>query len=266
MGSKPPRRYRLSITMRLAQSTIAAALMAAFSFASLPAHAGLFDDEEARKAILDLRTKIDSVQQDLSAKLADKTDKTGTLDLVNQNEQLRQDIARLRGQIEVLTNDLANTQQRQKDFYIDLDTRLRNLEPKKVVVDGKEESVEPSEQKAYESAMALFKSGDYSAAAAALADFVQRFPQSPFAANAQYTLGNNFYVQSDYRGALAAQQAVVKNYPNSPKAPEALLIIASCHVELKDKPSAKRALNILIEKYPDSPSAQTAKERLRLIK
>jgi tol-pal system protein YbgF len=252
--------------IRLSKSAIAAACMAAFSFAALPAHAGLFDDDEARKAILDLRTKIEAVQQDVNGKLADKADKSGVLDLVNQNEQLQQEIAKLRGQIEVLTNDLAETQKRQKDFYVDLDTRLRNLEPKKVTVDGQEAEVDPGEQKSYENAMALFKDGDYKGAGAALNDFLRRFPTSPFAANAQYALGNSFYVQSDYRDALSAQQVVVKNYPSSPRAPEALLNIASCYVELKDKAGAKRTLDMLIDKYPDSPSAQTAKERLHAIK
>jgi tol-pal system protein YbgF len=252
--------------MKLSKSTIIAAMMAAFSFASIPAHAGLFDDDEARKAILDLRAKIDGLRQDVDTKLADKADKSGTLDLLNQNEQLQQEIAKLRGQVEVLTNDLANTQQRQKDFYIDLDTRLLNMEPKKVTLDGRDVEVAPGEQKAYDDAMALLKGGDYKAAGAALNDFLRRYPQSAFAASAQYALGNSYYVQSDYRNALTAQQAVIKNFPDSPKAPEALLSIASCYVELKDKPGAKRALDMLIDKYPDSPSVQTAKERLRSLK
>jgi tol-pal system protein YbgF len=252
--------------MGISKSTIAAAFMAAFSFASFPAHAGIFDDDEARKAILDLRTKIDNLQKDVDAKLSDKADKSGTLDLVNQNEQLRQDIAKLRGEVEVLANDLAETQKRQKDFYIDLDTRLRNLEPKKITVDGQEAEIDPNEQKAYDNAMGLFKDGDYKGAGSALNDFVRRFPQSAFAANAQYALGNSFYVQNDYKDALAAQQIVVKSFPNSPRAPEALLNIASCYVELKDKAGAKRALDTLIDKYPNSPSAQTAKERLHSIK
>ena len=252
--------------MGISKNAIAAAFMAACSLASIPASAGLFDDDEARKAILDLRTKIDTLRQDVDAKLADKADKSGTLDLVNQNEQLRQEVAKLRGQLEVLTNDLAETQKRQKDFYIDLDTRLRNLEPKKVTVDGQEAEVDPGEQKSYENAMGLFKDGDYKGAGAALNDFLRRYPQSAFAANAQYALGNSFYVQNDYRDALAAQQAVVKNFPNSPRAPEALLNIASCYVELKDKAGARRALDTLIDKYPNSPSAATAKERLHSIK
>ena len=252
--------------MGISKNAIAAAFMAAFSLASVPAHAGLFDDDEARKAILDLRTKVDNLQQEVDTKLADKADKSGTLDLVNQNEQLRQEIAKLRGQLEVLTNDVAETQKRQKDFYIDLDTRLRNLEPKKVTVDGQEAEVDPGEQKTYDNAMGLFKDGDYKGAGAALNDFLRRYPQSAFAANAQYALGNSFYVQNDYRDALAAQQAVVKNFPNSPRSPEALLNIASCYVELKDKAGARRALDTLIDKYPNSPSAATAKERLHSIK
>jgi len=252
--------------MPISKSAIAAVLVAALSFAAVPAHAGLFDDDEARKAIIDLRTKISDLQQQVDGKLADKADKTGMLDLVNQNEQLRSEIAKLRGQVELLANDLAETQKRQKDFYIDLDTRLRAVEPKKVTVDGQEADVEPNEQKTFESAQAVFKDGDYKGATAALGDFLRRYPNSPYAPVAQYTLGNSLYLQNDYKGALAAQQVVVRNYASSPKAPEALLNIATCYVELKDKPGAKRALDMLIDKYPDSPSAQTAKERLRALK
>ena len=252
--------------MGITKSAIAAALAAALSFAVLPAHAGLFDDEEARKAILDLRAKISALQQDVDAKLADKSDKSGTLDLLNQNEQLKQDLAKLRGQVEVLTNELANAQQRQKDFYVDLDNRLRALEPKKVTVDGKEADVDSTEQKTYEAAMALYKDGSYKDAGPALNDFLRRYPQSIYAASAQYTLGNNYYVQYDFRGALSTLQALIKNYPDNPKASEALLNIASCYLELKDKAGAKRTLDTLIAKYPDSPSAQTAKERLHAIR
>ncbi|HEY8024605.1 MAG TPA: tol-pal system protein YbgF [Burkholderiaceae bacterium] len=252
--------------MPISKSAIAAAFVAALSFAAVPAHAGLFDDDEARKAILDLRNKITDLQQQVDTKLADKADKSGTLDLVNQNEQLRSEIAKLRGQVELLANDLAETQKRQKDFYIDLDTRLRAVEPKKVTVDGQEANVEPNEQKTFESAQAVFKDGDYKGAVAGFGDFLRRYPNSPYAPAAQYALGNSLYLLNDYKGALAAQQVVVRNYASSPKAPEALLNIATCYVELKDKAGAKRALDMLLDKYPESPSAQTAKERLRALK
>lgn len=244
------------------KSALAAAVMAAFSFAPMQAQAALFEDEEARKAILDIRTRLTNMQSEINA----KADKTNNFDLNNQNEQLRQEIARLRGQIEILTNELANAQKRQKDFYVDLDARLRKLEPQKATVDGKEVMLEQGEQRTYDAALAYFKAGDYKNAGAAFFDFTRRYPQSGLAASAQYWLGNTYYAQRDYKNAITAQQVVVKNYPDSPKAPDALLNIASCHMELKDKAAAKKTLETLIAQYPDAPAAHTAKERLAALK
>jgi tol-pal system protein YbgF len=244
------------------RSTLAAAVMAAFSLAPLQSQAALFEDEEARKAILEIRNRLTNMQSEINA----KADKTNSLDLNNQNEQLRQEISRLRGQIEVLTNELSNAQKRQKDFYVDLDTRIRKLEPQQVTVDGKEVTVEQAEQRAYDAALAAFKAGDYRSAGAAFFEFTRRYPQSGLAPSAQYWLGNTYYAQRDYRNAISAQQVVVKNYADSPKAADALLNIASCQMELKDKPAAKKTLETLVAQYPESPSAQTAKERLAALR
>lgn len=239
-------------------STIATALMVVFAHVAIPAHAGLFDDDEARRAVLDLRNRIEAS----NARIDTKADKSSTLDLANQNEQLQSEIAKLRGQIEVLSNELTNTQRRQKDFYVDLDNRIRKLEPQKIMVDGKEASVQPSEQTAYDAALAIFKAGDYKRAGAGFSDFLRRYPQSGYAPSAQYWLGNAYYAQRDYKNAIAAQQVVVQNYPDSPKAADAMLNMASCYTELKDKTNAKKTLEKLIAQFPASPTAQTAKERL----
>jgi tol-pal system protein YbgF len=246
----------------LIKSTLAAAFVAAFSYAPLSANAALFGDDEARRAIIELRTKLDAMQQEVN----NKVDKTGALDLSNQSEQLSQEIDRLRGQVEVLTNELATMQQKQKDFYVDLDNRLRKLEPQKVMVDGKEATVKPDEQSAYDAALAIFKAGEYKNAGAAFVDFLRRFPASGYAPSAQYWLGNTYYAQRDYRNAISAQQVVVKNYPDNPKAADALLNIASCYTELKEKSSARRTLEALVAKYGDSSAAQTAKDRLASLK
>lgn len=241
------------------KNILSAALVAAFSLASLSAHAALFGDDEARRAILEVRTKVDNLQQS-------KADSSAVLDLSNQNEQLRQEIARLNGQIEVLTNELSNAQQRQKDFYTDLDNRLRKLEPQSVSVDGQEALVGQSEQKDYDAALALFKSGDYKKSGAAFSDFIQRYPQSAYAPSAQYWIGNAAYAQRDYRNAISAQQTLLKNYPDNPKAADAMLNIASSYMELKDRAAVKKTLQSLVSKYPNTPAAQTAKERLALLK
>lgn len=244
------------------QASLVAAAMAAFSFAPLHAQAALFSDDEARRAIIDIRARLNNMQNEINA----KADKSGNLEFNNQNEQLRQEIARLRGQVEVLTNELANAQKRQRDLYVDLDNRLRKLEPQQVTIDGKQVSIEQAEQRSYDAALAYFKEGDYARAGGAFYDFTRRYPQSGLAPSAQYWLGNSYYAQRDYRNAIAAQQIVVTNYPDSPKAADALLNIASCHMELKDKPSAKKTLETLIAKYPDSQAAQTAKDRLAALK
>ncbi|MGE5622343.1 MAG: tol-pal system protein YbgF [Bacillota bacterium] len=247
---------------KIIKSSIAAAFMAAFSLVPLVSQAALFEDDEARRAILDIRKRLDNMQGEIGT----KADKSSNLDLLNQNEQLRQEIAKLRGQIEVLTNELANQQRREKDFYVDLDTRLRKLEPQKVTIDGKEVTMEPGEQKAYDAALGYFKAGDYKNAGAAFSDFLRRYPQSGLAPSAQYWLGNTYYALRDYRNAISAQQVVLKNYADSPKAADALLNIASCQMELKDKAAAKKTLETLIGQYPDSPAAQTAKERLAALR
>lgn len=250
----------------ISKSRIAAACFALAAWLPLHANAGLLDDDEARKAILDLRSKVENLSRDLNARIDTKTDKSAALDLVNQHEQTMQEIARLRGQIEVLANEVATSQKRQKDFYADLDARIAKLEPRQVNIDGKEAEVDPGELKSYEAAMTLFKSGDYKVAANALSDFVRRHPESSYASNAQYWLGNAYYAQRDYKNAIAAQEIVATTYKDSAKAPDAMLNIASSYIEMKDKKNAKKALQQLVTKYPDSSAASAAKDRLAALK
>ncbi|MFZ6639758.1 tol-pal system protein YbgF [Undibacterium sp. TC4M20W] len=243
-------------------------LAAALSCAFLPtmASAGIFDDDEARKAILDLRAKVDAVNARLDSRLETKADKGTALELANENEALRAEISKLRGQIEVLTNDLTNAQKRQQDFYIDLDNRIRKLEPKRVTVDGQDATVDVNEQRTYDAAGTLFKAGDYKAATPALSNFLMNYPQSAYAGTVQYWLGLAYFMQRDYRNAIANMQLVVKSYPDHPKVPDALLNIAACHIELKEKPAAKKVLESVLAKYPDTEAAQAAKNRLAGLK
>jgi tol-pal system protein YbgF len=252
--------------IKTSQSRLAAIALAFAAWMPLHASAGILDDDEARRAILDLRAKVDALSRDVNARLDTKSDKTATIEILNQHEQTMQEIARLRGQLEVLANQIASSQKSQKDLYADLDARIRKLEPRQETVDGQTVEVKPSEKQAYDAAMDLFKTVDYKAAANALQDFVRRYPDSAFAANAQYWLGNTYYAQRDYKNAIAAQEAVVSNYGNSPKVPDAMLNIASNYIELKDNKKAKKILQQLVSKYPDTSAAATAKDRLASLK
>ena len=252
--------------IKLSPSRLACALLAFTAWLPLHANAGLLDDDEARKAILDLRAKVDNLSRDLNARIDSKSDKTAALDMLNVNEQTNQEIARLRGQIEVLANNLAIAQKNQKDLYTDLDGRIRKLEPQQATIDGQAAEVLPNEKQAYDAAYGQFTAGQYEAAVTSLQQFVKRYPDSAYASNAQYWLGNAYYTQRDCKNAIAAQQVVVSTYPTSAKAPDAMLNIASCYVDQKDRVKAKATLQSLIRKYPDSASAATAKDRLATLK
>ena len=255
--------FILIIAMKL--SSFRTSILVAALFTALApgvASAGIFDDDEARKAILDLRANLDAVNVRLDKTDDLKANKSTALDLANENEQLRAEIAKLRGQIEVLSNDIANTQRRQQDFYVDLDNRLRKMEPKRMTVDGKDAVVEVNEQRAFDNAMALFKEGDYKNSAPAFSSFIAAYPQSAYLGSAQYWLGNSFYAQRDCKSTITAMQQLVKAYPDHPKAPDAMLNIAGCYTELKEKVAAKKTLETLISQYPGTDAAQAAKSRL----
>jgi TolA-binding protein len=110
---------------------LAAAALAAVWLVSLPARAALWDDEEARRRIEQTNLRVAQVQKQLEDRIAAlelQLKSQGLVELFNQVEQLKSDVAKLRGQIEVLNHEQEQTQKRQRDLYIDLDSRLRRLE------------------------------------------------------------------------------------------------------------------------------------------
>ncbi len=259
------------------------------------AHAGLFDDEEARKAILELRSRLDKteaanaqlaqqLQQQQAARKAETTEMTeqlnvlrrGVLDLNGQIELLRGDMAKLRGQDEQVsqtardaTRELADLQRKQKDLLAALaaqDERLRRLEPQKVSLDGKEITVDVAEKKAYDDAIGVLRKGDFARAAEALQAFQRRFAGSAYGGHVQYWLGNALYGKGDVKEAMATFRALVTTSPDHPRAAEALLAVANCQVELKDPKSARKTLDELVKNYPQSEAAQSGRERIAQLK
>ena len=249
---------------------LSAAVMAAL-FIGLPmqAHA-LFEDADARREILKLRKQMDEltarIDSRLSVQIDEKADKKGVMGLVGDIEKLRAEVSALRGQVEVLSNELANAQRRQKDFYNDLDQRLRKLEPQRLSIDGKDVEVDKAEQAAFDKGLAEFKAGNYSIANQSFSAFMQRYPESGYLPQAYFWLGGTYFAQQDCAQAIPAYQTVATRFPNSQKAPEALLNIASCQLDLKDKGAARETLQQLLKKYPSSVAAGMGKERLAEIK
>lgn len=243
--------------MRLFKHMSVAAVAAATLSSPLFANAALFGDDEARQAILELRAKVDTLQQ---------SSQNGAISLSDQSDRLHQEIAQLRGQIEVLAHQVSQLEQRQKDFYVDLDNRVRKLEPQQATLDGQQVTVNPDEKKAYEAALNQFKAGDYANADTSFSQFIKKYPQSGYLTASQYWLGNIQYAREQYKSALATHQSLIKNSPDSTYVPDALLSIASSYFELKDTVNAKKTLNTLVAKYPNSSAGQQAKDRLSSLK
>jgi tol-pal system protein YbgF len=238
---------------------------AALMVCGASAHAGLFDDDEARRAILDLRNRISQLedgQKALTAQGAQQLQQlqNALLDLQNQNEQLRQQLAQLRGTSEQLAKDLSDVQRRQKDIVQGVD------DPQQVNLDGKTFSADPEEVTAYESATATLRSGDFDKAQVALSAFLRRYPASGYADLARYWLGNAQYGNRDFKGAIATFKAFIAGAPDHARAPEAELAVANCQIELRDLKAARATLNDLMKTYPKSEAAVAGRERLSSLK
>lgn len=268
-------------------------------------YAGVFDDEEARRQIAVQKTAIGEVRNQGQAlesrvvKLEDLLNNQPLLELHSQIEALRLDLNKLQGQIEVLVNENESSQKRQRDFYIDLDSRLRRIEqPDETAASGSAETaaepgapdMEPepaataaavvssvastpakgvssasaknAESDAYEAAYSLFKAGSYQDAISRFNKFLRSYPGSSFAPSAHYWIGNSYYALRDFKSAISAQEKLIKTYPDSAKAPDAMLNIASSQQEMNKKPAARKTLETLVARYPGSEAADKAKRRL----
>lgn len=264
------------------------------------AAAGIFD-EDARREVKELRGELEKRDRDVDGrilKLDESLKNLGIIQLLNQIEQLNAEIAKLRGQIEVLANQNEQLTKRQKDFYLDIDSRLRKLEglpadaapgavssgaavapastaapSTSTIVPGPAAGAAAApapvsaasrdqELRAYDVGSNLFKRGDYLAATRAFQIFMKDFPSSGLVPNAQYWIGISYFNLRDYANARSSQETLLKLYPDSSKVPDAMLAIASVMIESGDNGSARNTLEDIIARFPASDAAGKARTRL----
>src|SRR3972149_1853794 len=221
-----------------------------------PANAGLFADDDARQQIQDARQQIQ--QLEARARALEDTARQqvkSMLDLQSQIEALNSEIRKLRGQNEEIAHGLQDAEKRQKDFYVDLDTRVRHFEsaeeaaqdaakqaaakesaakeaaakeavPASAVSPAPAIPADPSdpapENRAFESAYALFKGGNHANAVKAFQEFLNKSPDSVHVPNANYWLGMSQFALKDYKGALTTYQGLLRGFPDATKAADAL--------------------------------------------
>jgi tol-pal system protein YbgF len=197
-----------------------------------------FSDDEARRAILELRTQI---------KQLNDQNQQARLQLADQMDLLHQEIATLRGRVEELSQ------------------RAPSADGSAGNAPQTPQAGDPQEQAAYEAAADQYRNGRYKEAASGFSTFLQSYPDSDLAGDAQFYLGSSQYASKDFKNSIQTMQSLVKNRPDDPRAPDALLVVAADQIELNDMKSAKASLQRIIKDYPGSASAETAKSRLKLL-
>ena len=204
-----------------------------------------------------------------------------------QLDALQQEVSMLRDMLEEKDYELDLITQRQRSLYSDMDRRLNNLEagtsrssvttapvppPGAAAAAGAGAAMavtstnDKDGSQAYTVAFDLLKEGQYSKSITAFQDFLKNYPDSKYADNAQYWLGEANYVSRQYKTALDAFQTLIAKYPDSTKIPGARLKIGYTYYELKNWSAARDTLMQVAKLYPDTTVATKANERLERIK
>ncbi|MGB7597346.1 MAG: tol-pal system protein YbgF [Gallionella sp.] len=242
---------------------------------AIPAKAGILEDDEARQQIKLQEARVhkleDTVQQQMQS----------LLDLQSQIDTLNAEIRKLRGQDEETAHGLQEAEKRQKDFYVDLDTRMRHFESEeqaakaaaaaaasaaKATATVAETTGPVSEDRDFAVAYGLSEAGKHADAAKAFQDFLKKYPDSIHVPYAKYYLGNAQLAVGNYRAALDTYQSLLKAFPDTPKTSDVLFNIAECLHGLKHDAAAHKTLKTLIAKFPSSKAAAKAKKLLAATK
>ena len=257
------------------------ALSASFNVA----HAALFDDKEARKKIVELELKQQADHNATLTAIAELKKRVAAIEAIvqggglnemqNQIEALKQEVANLKGDLEVAQHNLEATQTRQKDLYTDTDTRLRRIEsgpaPAPAPANGASGAVaavaaaEEKDVKALADANLLSQSAKHKEAFAAFDSFLKEYPTSKLAPEALYGMGYSQFGLKNYKSSIATQQKVLDLHPESAKVPEAMFNMANSQIQLGQVSSAKKTLRDLIARFPDATVTPNAQKRLKAL-
>lgn len=227
-----------------------------------PAQAGLFSDDDARKQIKELEARLSKVEA------ATEQQTRSMMDLQSQIEKSNNELRQLRGQNEELARGLQDAEKREKDFYVDLDTRLRHFEStdtteQAATADAPSDPGDTAqENRAYEAAYALFKAGNHLDAIKAFQNFIKKYPNSVHEPNAFYWIGSAQIAMKNCKAALETYRILRNDYPSYSKDADVLFKVAGCQQELKQGANAQKTLKLLVSKYPDSEVAAQAKKQL----
>ncbi len=250
--------------------------------------------DQLTKRVEDTSRSLANIQQEL-IRLSNQIENRAMLDIFQRVDELADEISQLRGELEIQSNDLAGLKKRQRELYLDIDRRLRSLEnrssnqssevepaqipstaasagqssassvvnPVIETTQGSQSSTTSSEEKAaYQKAFDTLKEGRYKKARSSFTGFLKKYPNSIYAGNSQYWLGEANYVTRNFQQGIIEFNQVVKRYPKSTKVPDAMLKLGYTYYELKQYEQAKTVLQELRQSFPKSAAYRLAGKRL----
>ncbi|MCL2644246.1 MAG: tol-pal system protein YbgF [Betaproteobacteria bacterium] len=224
-------------------------------FLAVPAQAQLFGNNS------EVRQQISDLKQETQGQL--ETVKNAQFELANQVEVLRTENARLRGQFEVLLSEIESLKNRQRDFYVDLDTRMRQLETSaQAPAPAQTSAPGATTGSGYEAALGFLKEGRASEAFAELETYINANPESDNMPEAHFWAGNAALQAKNIAAANKYFNTVLNRWPRSSVAPDAMLGLANGQLMINDRRNAQKTLQSLIDRYPSSNAAKTAKQHL----
>jgi len=230
-------------------------------------------------------TLVPPAEDPVLIKLTELEQRLQSIERVVQNQSLvnlTQQVAtaerrgdEMQGRVEELEHSAESTAERQRQLYVDIDTRMQELETairdrnSVSVMDGG--TLAPgqlpmpggSDRDNYQAAFELLKEQRYEPAASAFEQFLVTFPDSELADNAQYWLAESHYVTQSFEQALGGFEVVIEKYPNSRKVPDALLKMGYCNYELQRWEAARGSLTRVQEEYPETTASRLAGQRLQ---
>lgn len=238
-------------------------LAVVLALATVPAQAGMFDGD-ALEAVAKLRKEHDVRLEKLDQAAQNQ------LEVANQLELLKTEVARLRGQVEMLTFELTQAQKRTQDYYVDLDNRLRKQETalasQTQAGEGGQAQKAPAnpeaEAKDFEAGLNLFKAGKFKEAGESFGAFLSKYPDSSFAPSACYWGGNAYFQLREWNKAAELYSMLPQKWPTDAKAPDTLLQLSDVQKQLGNAKAAQATLEDLVARYPNSSAAGLAKQRL----
>ena len=187
------------------------------------------------------------------------------VELTQRVDALQNEVRQLRGQVEELENSNTALRKQQRDLYADLESRLNAMAATPAATGAPGDATSAAAQQAYGRAFDALKAGQYPQAIKGFQAFLVSYPRGALSDNAQYWLGEAFYVTRDYDQALAAFTRVSKEWPDSRKLPDALVKQGFALFELKRLADARAVLNDVSTRFPGTEAARLAAERLKRI-